>query len=201
MQGVSVFALPTVTFGNGPGTTGGGEFNAVTSANGNFVTFCLEYNEHISYGTTFYYEISQAARYNNNGTIDPISRPTAWLYLQFRSGTLGSFGAAYEYSSTDSDANDLQRAIWFLEGEMGGVHNYYAQLAIAQAGLTTLDNNGFYGVGVMNLWANADGSGAKQDQLILIPSGGSTVPDGGATISLLGLAIGLVAFLSRRRQC
>jgi hypothetical protein len=194
-------ALPlttTVMFTDGPGYTGGGEFNALTSGHGDFITFCLEYRENIAFGTTFYYDVSQAARYNGNGTVDPISRATAWLYLQFRSGTLGSFGEAYNYTATPSDANDLQQAIWFLEGEYGGLNNYYAVLANAQAQSPTFDNEGFYGVGVMNLWANADATGARQDQLILIPGGGSNVPDGGATVGLLGFGLGLIAFGSRR---
>jgi hypothetical protein len=190
----------TVTFTDGPGSTGGGEFNAVTSGHGSFVTFCLEYQEHIAFGTTFYYEVSQTARYNGNGTLDPLSRATAWLYLQFRSGTLGSYGALYDYTGTTSDANDLQRAIWYLEGETAGASspNYYATLALNNAVSANEDNNGFYGVGVMNLWGNDAGTLARQDQLILIPSGGSTVPDGGATVALLGMGLGLIAFGSRR---
>jgi len=168
----SVFALPTVTFTDGPGTTGGGEFNAQSSANGNFTAFCLEYNEHLSFNTTYYYEVSQAARWNGNGTVDPLSRPTAWLYTQFLNGTLGSYGPSYAYDHSAADANDLQHAFWFLENETGGVNNYYAQLAVAQAGPSAVDNNGFYGVGVMNLWANPDGTGASQDQLMRVPDGG-----------------------------
>lgn len=198
----NTFALPvgTVIFSDGPGTTGGGEFNAVTSGHGSFATFCLEYNEHIAYGTTYYYEISQAARYNGNGTVDPLSRATAWLYMQFRSDTLGNYGVQYDYAGTSADADDLQRAIWFLEGETGGVNNYYAQLATAQADSPASANDGFYGVGVLNLWGNADGTGARQDQLILLPQLTTNVPDGGATVSLLALGLGCVAFGVRRKH-
>jgi hypothetical protein len=179
----SAFALPTVSFTDGPGNTGGGEFYAATSANGSFTTFCLEYNEHISFGTTYYYEVSQAAKYNGGNTMDPLSKATAWLYLQFLNGTLAG------YTHTQGAANELQQAFWFLEGETGGVDNDFAKLAATTAG--TEDNNGFYGVGVMNLWANADGTGARQDQLI-------RVPDGGSTLTLLGMGIGFLALVSRR---
>ena len=184
MAVVSASALPTVSFSDGPGNTGGGEFYAATSANGSFTTFCLEYNEHISFGTTYYYEVSQAAKYNGSyPNTDPLSKATAWLYLQFLNNTLAG------YSHTQGAANELQQAFWFLEGETGGVNNSYAQLAATTAG--TGDNNGYYGVGVMNLWANADGTGASQDQLI-------RVPDGGSTLTLLSMGIGFLGLVSRR---
>ena len=191
----SAFALPTVTFADGAGTTGGGEFLATSSEHGSFLTFCLEYQEHIYLGKQYYYEVSQAARWNGNGTVDPLSRATAWLYLQFLDGTLASFGSSYAYSHTSTKANDLQRAIWYLEGESYGVKNYYADLALSNATDATANNNGFYGVGVMNLWERADGTGAGQDQLIRY-----SVPDGGMTVLLLGLGLGSVAWFAPRRQ-
>ncbi|MEO6033803.1 MAG: hypothetical protein ABIQ35_00960 [Verrucomicrobiota bacterium] len=193
----TLFALPTASFSDGPGTTGGGEFIAQTSADGRFLTFCLEASEPLSYGTIYFYQISQEARYNGTtSTLDPLSRPTAWLYLQFLDETLGSFGSLYAYEHNDSDANDLQRAFWYLEGEEGGLNNYYAQLAVQQAGASTLDNNGFYAVGIMNLWGNENGTGAGQDQLIRLNSvQSSPVPDGGSTLLLSSLAMGSVGLL------
>lgn len=190
-----VFALPTVTFSDGPGTTGGGEFNAHTTANGNFLTFCLESSEHLAYNTTYYYQISQEARYNGTtSTLDPLSLPTAWLYLQFLDGTLGTFGAQYAYEHNDADANDLQKAFWYLEGEVGGVNNYFAELAVTKAGVSALDNNGFYGVGIMNLWANENGTGPRQDQLIRLER---SVPDGGSTLLLSAIGIGCLMVVGR----
>ena len=191
-------ALSVVTFTDRPGTTGGGEFHAQTAADGDFPTFCLEYTEHIAFGGTYYYGVSQEAKYNGSfPNTDPLSRPTAWLYLHFRNGILPG------YSSTDALANELQRAIWFLEGEIGGINNSYAQLAIAASGFDpSVANNGFYPVGVMNLWANADGTDPRQDQLILIsvPDGIVPVPDGGTTIALWGVGLfGLGVFCRRLR--
>jgi hypothetical protein len=181
----SAFALPTVRFSDGPGNTGGGEFNAVTSANGSFITFCLEYNEHISFGTTYYYNVSGSARFGGNNTLDPLSRGAAWLYLHLLAGDL----AGYDHST--AQANLFQRAIWFLEGESAGQNNSYVTAAINANGgtlaLAQADNNGFYGVGVMNLWANPDGTGASQDQLIRIPDGGSIVAIFGLVMTGLGL--------------
>ena len=199
----SAFALTSVKFSDGPGNTGGGEFYADVGNNGSidFITFCLEYNEHIAYNTVYYFGVSEAAKYQglsegNPGSVDPISRATAWLYLQALSGVSGALG----YDSTQAAANLMQTAIWYFEGESGGsgqteLNNSYVAAAISANGGTLAaaqaDNGGFYGVGVMNLWANADGTGARQDQLI-------RVPDGGTTLVFLGMAMTGLAAANRR---
>ena len=202
MAAPSAFAVSTVTLSDGPGNTGGGEFNATTSANGNFVTFCLEYSEHIQMGVQYYYQLSTATTANN----DPISLATAWLYNQFLNGTLAGYDYTPDIGSEvghRNSANALQRAIWFLEDETGG--NGYGNSAYVLAALlaTGVDGkttaaNGAYGVKVMNMWQNYDPitgfySGAKQDQII-------RVPDGGTTLALLGMSMGFVAFASRRMR-
>ena len=196
----SAFALTSVKFSDGPGDTGGGEFRADVGNDGSidFITFCLEYNEHIAYNTVYYFGVSDAAKYQglsagSPGSLDPISKATAWLYLQALNGGLG-------YTHTTAAANLMQRAIWFFEGESGGsgqtaANNSYVAAAITANGGTLAaaqaDNGGFYGVGVMNLWANADGTGARQDQLI-------RVPDGGTTLVFLGMAMTGLAAANRR---
>lgn len=196
----SAFALTSVKFSDGPGNTGGGEFQADVGNDGSidFITFCLEYNEHIAYNTVYYFGVSEAAKYQglsegSPGSVDPISKATAWLYLQALNGGLG-------YTHTEADANLMQRAIWYFEGESGGngqtdLNNSYVAAAIAANGGTLAaaqaDNAGFYGVGVMNLWANEDGTGARQDQLI-------RVPDGGTTLVFLGMAMTGLAAANRR---
>lgn len=190
----------TITFSDGPGSTGGGEFNVVTSDNGSFITFCLEYNETIAMNTTYNYVVSQAAKNGGSGGgvngQDPLSKATAWLYLQFLGGTLldinhgtGNLTPGNYYDHAENDANALQKAIWYLEGESQGVNNAYAQLAIAQAG--SGDNNGFYNVGVMNI-TDRNGN-RKQDQLVRI-----NVPDGGTTLVFLGMAMTGLAAANRR---
>ena len=205
MAAPSAFAVSTVTLSDGPGNTGGGEFNATTSANGNFITFCLEYNEHITMGVQYYYQISTAT----SGNGDHLSLATAWLYNQFLNGALVGYDytpdLAGEVGHRDS-ANNLQRAIWFLESESGGAINSYVTDALNATDLTldtkdASDANGAYGVQVMNMWQNYNAetgvySGAKQDQIIRIPR----VPDGGTTLALLGMSMGFVAFASRRMR-
>ena len=198
MAAPSAFAVSTVMLSDGPGNTGGGEFNATTSANGNFATFCLEYSEHIQMGVLYYYQISTATTANN----DPISLATAWLYNQFLNGTLANYDRSTPALHTES-ANLLQRAIWFLEDEAGGDGyggSTYVLAALAATGVNgkTTDANGAYGVQVMNMYQNYDAntgrfSGAKQDQII-------RVPDGGTTLALLGMSMGFVAFASRRMR-
>ena len=181
----------------------GGEFNASssdfapatmgyapsTTFNGGFETFCVEYNEHFTPGSTYYYGISQGAINGgvSGGNPDPISRGTAWLYLQFATGNL----TGYDYSTGaggNASAAALQAAIWFLEGE-GGAGNQFSPLVATQLGSDyLLDNNGYYGVGVLNLWADSNHTQFAQDQLMLVPDGGSTVMLLG--LGLLGLIVG-----------
>jgi VPDSG-CTERM motif len=186
----TAFALPTVVFSDGPGNTGGGAFNAATSADGNLITFCLEVDEFLTFGTTFYYQKSPT---NTTSTGDTISAPTAWLFSQMMNGTLGSWGLQYVYTHNQSDANDLQRAIWYLEDEGSlGANNYFAQLAVAQAGSKSIDYTGT-DVAVMVLWSNSDGTGAAQDQLMW-----TRVPDGGTSLIMLGAALAGLALFRRK---
>lgn len=100
---------------------GGGAFTATTTPEpgkqnlGNFYTFCIEYTEHIAYGSQYSYVMSSAAvkggwstAPDGTATSDPISIGTAYLYSQWRSGAIANTGA---------NANLLQAAIWVLEGE------------------------------------------------------------------------------------
>ena len=156
-----------------------------------FSTFCMEYTETFTPGGTYNYSIGNAAfsgGVGGNGG-DPLSLGTAWLYLNFAQGTLGG----YSYTNNgagDASAGYLQNTIWWLEGEIGsaGAGNPFAAAILAQFGSAAAamaDNNGFFGVGVLNL-TYLDGRSA-QDQLILVPHG--SVPEGGSTSVLFGFAI------------
>lgn len=182
----------------------GGEFNASspdfvpatmgyaaqTTVNGGFETFCVETNEYFTPGSTYYYGISQAAINGgvSGGHPDPISKGTAWLYLQFATGKL----TGYNYSTGsggNASAAALQATIWWLEGEGANPNNQFSTLVMTLPNYLD-DNNGFYGVGVLNLWVDSNHTQFAQDQLML------EVPDGGSTAMMLGLGF-LGLFVSR----
>ena len=206
-----VVAGDIVKLYDGPGTTGGGEFwadvvgkgvsGAMSATNNDFITFCLEYNESFNYyGQPLRVDGVTTGAVNggvSGGNPDPISNQTAWLYTQFTNspGTIG-------YSHTAAMGNSFQRAIWFLEGELG------ASYTLAQ--LNTLDSqakawvdqanaanpSGIGNVRVLNLsrqlstgaWVNA------QDQLYITP-----IPEP-ETYAMLLAGLGLMGFVARRRR-
>ncbi len=230
----SAFAVSTVALSPGNYQSGiGGEFTATVSdgslsayttsysslvtgiasaSNTNtFQTFCIEYNEHFSYGSAYDYQISSAAIMGGTSTQDPVSVGTGWLYSQFAKGTL----AGYNYSGTQAvrqlSAAALQNAIWWLEGEISTDQSSNSFITTAQAALgiastvpnpspgqggTGLALNSYngntaatYGVYALNLGPFSGQTRSTQDQLIYKTTANTDVPDGGATILMLGMAI------------
>jgi hypothetical protein len=147
----------------------------ITDGTHHFQSFCLEYNEHISWGGTYNVHISQTETAVLGGYAppgDPLSEGTAWLYSQFRAGTLAN------YNNDAASANALQQAIWWLEQESRGSDQGLAAtfLQEARTALGISDNAtmrtvnatyGQFGVVVLNLY-DANG-GYAQDQLGIVP--------------------------------
>jgi hypothetical protein len=83
--------------------------------------------------------------------------PTAWLYSQFRAGTLTLDTGLGSYFDADrlANAGELQNVIWFLEDE-GGQNNGYVALAESALGTDLAgikaDSNGAYDVVALNLF-------------------------------------------------
>jgi len=158
-----------IKVGDGVGTTNGGEFIATVvgdpifqhAYNTTFSTFCVETSEYISIGGTYYVTLSQNAI---KGSVGPLGDP---LDLQSKK--------IYNYwldvlPHTAANADDVQNAIWWQEGE-GGSANY----------LNSIGGTG-HGVWVMNLWEDAAHTVYAQDLLVRVP-----VP-GAVLLGLLGLS-------------
>jgi hypothetical protein len=195
-------ASVTITQGSVHSAGGGGPFTLqltsnltvggtpLASAGSVFISFCVEYSEHISLGGTYNAEVNlhETVMLGGTETGDPLSQGAAWLLSQ------------HYYDALDNaTATGLQQAIWWLEGEitltdplansfLNGLVPQFISLDAAKQDAAL----GLYGVYVLNL-TNADGSRA-QDQIIMVP----TVPDGGLTVMLLGLGVGGLALFSRK---
>lgn len=225
LAAVTLFGVPAVSaadlvagniikLSNGPGNGPGGEFIASFLDNsGSFSTFCLEYNEYFSYGQSLKVQAINTAAVSggvSGGNPDPISYQTAWLYTQFRNGTLSDYGGA----NIVNDADSLQNAFWFLEGEVtslgsnpSGSNLTVSELAQAQTWVNQANaavagswGNSIGNVRVLNLLREGSvGSGnfntQAQDQLYLL----TPVPEP-EIYAMMGLGLGLMGFVARRRK-
>lgn len=193
LVGYSSKTSGTISSGTDGGSWG---YNSGLNGHSYFQTFCVEYNEEFYPGTSYSVGISSRAMYGGqppNG--DPISIGTAWLYSQFAKGTLSGYNYTYGSATRSPQAGLLQQAIWWLEGENGGVRTGYINTAEdalygahgpTQDAKITLDApHGAYGVAVMNLGA----PGAVQDQLVVVPEPTTLIAG-----ALLMLPFGLSAF-------
>ena len=198
-------AAPTVQFFDNPFQQGrGGEFKAVIERSGipglpdgtRFSTFCLEKNESIDFGATYYVQLSTITVGGNptgNGLVyNELDPRTAWLYNEFRNRTL----AGYDFSGPQRkhSAGQLQNAIWFLENEIANLTPHsLAQDFVALAEASDWHTRNTIGnVRVMNLYEDVKLNGFRQDQLCLI----NVVPAPGAVL-LAGLGTTLIGYLRR----
>lgn len=92
-----------------------------------FQTFCIERDEVILGtgavgGATVDFSIATSAVGGGygGGSPDPISAQTAYLYTQFRSGSLSNYSFGGTVAQRKASAEALQIAIWILEDEYTG---------------------------------------------------------------------------------
>ncbi len=186
---ISIIQTPGANYG------GGGQFTATAIGGdvpGVFQTFCVESGNHISVGVSYSYDSTL-----NDGSGNPLTLGTAWLYNQFEKGTLGG------YAANSTQAGLLQGALWYFQGQgqpgngfpfnISATNPYAieAQTALSGGGFT--DSTGQYGVEILDL---TDANGANIQSLLGETT--PTVPDGGSSVALLGFA--LLGFESLRRK-
>lgn len=153
---------------------------------GSFQTFCLNSQVFVQTPGTYNYNISDTV-VPGAITPDPITIGTAWLYSQFRDGSLVGY--------TDTSANNvlLQQAFWWLQsdpsGVGGAVNNAFiaaAEMALNLTDTTILaDANGAYGVFALNL-TDANGN-SVQPVLGMVPEP-STIVAGALLLLPLGVS-------------
>jgi hypothetical protein len=184
---------------NGPGTTGGGEFTIVQDDLTSFISFCLQQTEYINFVNEFNvdaistYAVSDPV--SRGGDIygrDYLSPHTAFLYTQFRQGTL----SGYDYSGLYrwNSADQLQNAIWMFEQEIA-MQTSNPFVALANSAITLGNWSGLGDVRVLNLSLNGV---EAQDQLVLLPSREITAVPEPASLLLFGSGVSLAAGMRRR---
>jgi hypothetical protein len=154
----------------------GGAFWFTGGTTSAFSTFCVEMNEHVSWGGSFWVgSITDGAingglsGQDSTGTNDPLSSQAAYLYSRWASPWI-SGGIA----NTAANANALQLAIWAFEGEVGSPLGsaptdsaalvLYNQ-AIAAAGAVGTGTD-LYGVQVINLYTTRSGDGTTTSPFV-----------------------------------
>lgn len=139
---------------------------------GTFETFCMELNETFTPGSVMSFVINTGSL--GNGGFVPLTEQVAFLYTEFRYGTLDGFDFAP--AGRQASAGALQDAIWYFQGQAGAPSGGSAADDFVQLANTAVAFGGsWYGMGIgdVRVLNNFNSDGAhQQDMLTLIPAPG-----------------------------
>jgi hypothetical protein len=201
--GTDVSVGDRIRFFDREGTTGGGEFGVAKHPNFGdelFRTFCVQTSEFMDFNADGFI-VTGVSDHSVLGGVS-LSSGAAYLYWKFRQGNLPDYVYTPGTSAHITEANKLQKAIWYFQGQSGGANNSYVTLATdaMNAGGTTDEwvGKGIGNVRIMNLtWATTrsgfNAGDDAQDQLVLVPT-----PTGITAGAGLLAAIGV--YSKRRRR-
>ncbi|QDU56272.1 hypothetical protein [Aeoliella mucimassa] len=176
-----------------------------------FETFCVEITEHVSNGAIYYVAGISDTTVNGGNTI---TNYMAWLYTEFRNGSLSGFDYSGSGTAARNSANALQYALWREIGhDDTTIRN---ALGISSSSLASTYTNPYNSLGpgwltdynadpswdkssgylgqvrVMNL-TNKYGTQQYQDQLVLV------VPEPMTVFVWTGLIVAGMVIYSKRK--
>ena len=196
---------------DGPGSGSGGAFwaevvtgsisydNVYIPQGASFLTFCVENNESLSFGVSYWIDIEDRARLGGSGgnegppgdTYDLLDPITAALYQKWLDT---------ENTTDAATADKYQLAIWKQEDEavwnsstsewykgdnttlLDSAYQAYTETAIDNLIGTVNSPSGIGNVRVMTLWENQDKTGYQQD-LVVVPAPAAVL------LGILGLGV------------